>query len=86
MHRKFEHQGMYAEDLIIVYTNMSMRVPIITYIHTYMYIYTHRYANRAKNIKNKPKINEDPKDAHIYIHTYMYLYMHTQVCKSCQEY
>ena len=23
----------------------------------------HRYANRAKNIKNKPKINEDPKDA-----------------------
>jgi len=22
-----------------------------------------RYANRAKNIKNKPKINEDPKDA-----------------------
>lgn len=24
---------------------------------------THRYANRAKNIKNKPRINEDPKDA-----------------------
>lgn len=23
---------------------------------------TDRYANRAKNIKNKPKINEDPKD------------------------
>ena len=23
----------------------------------------HSYANRAKNIKNKPKINEDPKDA-----------------------
>ena len=23
----------------------------------------YRYANRAKNIKNKPKINEDPKDA-----------------------
>ena len=22
-----------------------------------------KYANRAKNIKNKPKINEDPKDA-----------------------
>ena len=22
-----------------------------------------RYANRAKAIKNKPKINEDPKDA-----------------------
>lgn len=29
-------------------------------------LYTHntfRYANRAKNIKNKPRINEDPKDA-----------------------
>ena len=24
---------------------------------------TLRYANRATNIKNKPKINEDPKDA-----------------------
>lgn len=24
---------------------------------------TLRYANRAKNIKNKPKINQDPKDA-----------------------
>lgn len=24
---------------------------------------TLRYAHRAKNIKNKPKINEDPKDA-----------------------
>ena len=27
------------------------------------YFSTLRYANRAKNIKNKPKINEDPKDA-----------------------
>ena len=26
---------------------------------------TLRYASRAKNIKNKPKINEDPKDAMI---------------------
>ena len=26
---------------------------------------TLRYANRAKNIKNKPKVNEDPKDAMI---------------------
>lgn len=25
-------------------------------------ICTLRYANQAKNIKNKPKINEDPKD------------------------
>jgi kinesin family protein 3/17 len=24
---------------------------------------TLRYANRAKNIKNQPRINEDPKDA-----------------------
>jgi kinesin family protein 3/17 len=24
---------------------------------------TLRYANRAKNIKNKPRVNEDPKDA-----------------------
>ncbi len=28
-----------------------------------LYFSTLRYANRAKNIKNKPKINEDPKDA-----------------------
>ena len=27
---------------------------------------TLRYASRAKNIKNKPKINEDPKDAMIH--------------------
>merc|ERR1711874_322304 len=26
-------------------------------------ITTLRYANRAKNIKNKPRVNEDPKDA-----------------------
>ncbi len=26
---------------------------------------TLRYADRAKSIKNKPKINEDPKDAMI---------------------
>ena len=24
---------------------------------------TLRYASRAKNIKNKPKVNQDPKDA-----------------------
>lgn len=28
-----------------------------------MPVESRRYANRAKNIKNKPKINEDPKDA-----------------------
>ena len=28
-----------------------------------MLYYYSRYANRAKNIKNKAKINEDPKDA-----------------------
>ena len=26
-------------------------------------ITTLRYANRAKKIKNKPRVNEDPKDA-----------------------
>ena len=26
---------------------------------------TLRYANQAKNIRNKPKINEDPKDAQL---------------------
>jgi kinesin family member 3B len=26
-------------------------------------VYLSRYANRAKNIKNQPRINEDPKDA-----------------------
>ena len=28
-----------------------------------MVCFVFRYANRAKNIKNKAKINEDPKDA-----------------------
>ena len=28
-----------------------------------LHIISFRYANRAKNIKNKPHINEDPKDA-----------------------
>jgi kinesin family protein 3/17 len=28
-------------------------------------INTLRYANRAKNIKNKPKVNQNPKDAKI---------------------
>lgn len=32
------------------------------YIHT-VHVLLCRYANRAKNIKNKPRINEDPKDA-----------------------
>lgn len=30
---------------------------------------TLRYANRAKNIKNRPKINEDPKDALMRLYT-----------------
>jgi len=29
----------------------------------YFIFHFERYANRAKNIKNKPKVNEDPKDA-----------------------
>jgi len=41
---------------------------VITYIMLYanyiaLHLRLYRYANRAKNIKNKPKINEDPKDA-----------------------
>ena len=28
-----------------------------------LFFFFKRYANRAKNIKNKAKINEDPKDA-----------------------
>ena len=45
----------------------------VFYIQMVMHVYsdcvflslhsTLRYANRAKNIKNKPRINEDPKDA-----------------------
>ena len=31
--------------------------------HLVSFCSTLRYANRAKNIKNKPRINEDPKDA-----------------------
>ena len=31
----------------------------------YLILSVCRYANRAKSIKNKPKINEDPKDAMI---------------------
>jgi len=35
------------------------RVVICVYVYIYIYIYIcDRYANRAKNIKNKPKINE----------------------------
>ena len=37
--------------------NQSHKVIFIFLVSTF------RYANRAKNIKNKPKINEDPKDA-----------------------
>lgn len=33
---------------------------------------TLRYANRAKNIKNKPKINEDPKDGEAIYATFVY--------------
>ena len=31
--------------------------------HSLLLVHVLRYANRAKNIKNKPHINEDPKDA-----------------------
>ena len=34
-----------------------------THTHHYHHLPLSRYANRAKNITNKPHINEDPKDA-----------------------
>ena len=36
--------------------------PILKFLRVCILLHF-RYANRAKNIKNKPKINEDPKDA-----------------------
>lgn len=35
----------------------------VKFPHVWNVKFTNRYANRAKNIKNKAKINEDPKDA-----------------------
>ena len=37
--------------------------PSCIYSYAHQSTHVHRYANRAKNIKNKPRINEDPKDA-----------------------
>ena len=39
-----------------VWENRSLKEMLISYL-------IFRYANRAKNIKNKPRVNEDPKDA-----------------------
>jgi len=36
---------------------------IYFFLFYYYYFFFMRYASRAKLIKNKPKINEDPKDA-----------------------
>lgn len=41
----------------------SIIVALVSLSGIYVKDYSFRYANRAKNIKNKPKINEDPKDA-----------------------
>lgn len=35
----------------------------ISFTHKLWWFLLFRYANRAKNIKNKPRVNEDPKDA-----------------------
>ena len=35
----------------------------LNFILNFLCLFFIRYANRAKNIKNKAKINEDPKDA-----------------------
>jgi hypothetical protein len=43
---------------------MSTLRYLFNYVRWYLFKLTkYTYANRAKNIKNKPKINEDPKDA-----------------------
>ena len=42
---------------------MCIHVYIIYMYYIYYIYYPGRYANRAKNIQNKPRINEDPKDA-----------------------
>ena len=41
-------------SFVVYYINLSPSLSLYS---------TLRYANRAKNIKNKPRINEDPKDA-----------------------
>lgn len=51
-----------------------------------LYTLSIRYANRAKNIKNKPKINEDPKDAMLRQYKVFgenrYIVLHTDDCES----
>ena len=42
---------------------MSRYSEVKRYYDQGSYLLLCRYANRAKNIKNKPHINEDPKDA-----------------------
>ena len=49
-----------CRDAVAVITNGFVPAQGYNYDET---VSTLRYANRAKNIKNKPKINEDPKDA-----------------------
>ncbi len=45
-------------------TLSTLRCKFIIYLFIYLLSYEHTSdANRAKNIKNKPRINEDPRDA-----------------------
>ena len=47
-------------------------------------ISTLRYANRAKNIKNKPKINEDPKVCNLWS-AYLISYR-VEVIRTCTSF
>lgn len=58
------HDASIAVHLRSTCPCVSSTRPYCGYCLSYMLLFcAFRYANRAKNIKNKPKINEDPKDA-----------------------
>jgi kinesin family protein 3/17 len=50
----------YEESL----TTLRYKIKILLQLLKHFFFHTYSsYANRAKNIKNQPRINEDPKDA-----------------------
>lgn len=49
--------------VLVVLVQVPLCVPVHVKTPLCCLCSTLRYANRAKNIKNKPRINEDPKDA-----------------------
>ena len=53
-----------AEGKFLLFCDVihSMHFTLMLLVISLSIVYL-RYANRAKNIKNKPHINEDPKDA-----------------------